>query len=48
MVGNFVNHDKGKDNDEWAIKNNYVSIVPCKFDLSSKRGLNYLNENWSI
>ena len=48
MFGYLFNNDKGKDNDEWAIKNNYVSIVPCKFDLSSKRGLNYLNENWSI
>ena len=48
MVGNFVNHDKGNDNDEWAIKNNYVSIVPCKFDLSSKKGVDYLNDNWKI
>ena len=48
MVGNFVNHDKGKDNDEWAIKNNYVSIVPCKFDLSSKRGFSYLEKNWKF
>ena len=48
MVGNFVNHDKGKDNDEWAIKNNYVSIVPCKFDLSSKRGLSFLDEKWKL
>jgi 5'-nucleotidase len=28
MAGNFVNHDKGEDNDEWAIANNYVSVVP--------------------
>ena len=48
MVGNFVNHDKGKDNDEWAIKNNYVSIVPCKFDLTSKRGLLFLDEKWKF
>ena len=48
MVGNFVNHDKGKDNDEWAIKNNYVSIVPCKFDLSSKRGFSYLEKKWKL
>ncbi len=46
MVGNFVNHDNGKDNDEWAIENNYVSIVPCKFDLTSKRGLNFLEDKW--
>tara|TARA_B100000287_G_scaffold377366_1_gene379124 strand:- start:2952 stop:3722 length:771 start_codon:yes stop_codon:yes gene_type:complete len=48
MVGNFVNHDKGKNNDEWAIKNNYVSIVPCKFDLSSKKGIDFLQNKWQI
>ena len=48
MVGKFVNHDKGKNNDEWAIKNNYVSIVPCKFDLSSKKGIDYLQNKWQI
>jgi 5'-nucleotidase len=35
MAGSFVNFDSGEDNDEWAIKNNYVSIVPCKFDLTA-------------
>ena len=48
MVGNFVNYDKGKNNDEWAIKNNYVSIVPCKFDLSSKKGIDFLQNKWQI
>ena len=48
MVGKFVNHDKGKNNDEWAIKNNYVSIVPCKFDLSSKKGIDFLQNKWEI
>tara|TARA_B100000579_G_scaffold436587_1_gene462995 strand:+ start:11239 stop:12009 length:771 start_codon:yes stop_codon:yes gene_type:complete len=48
MVGNFVNHDKGKNNDEWAIKNNYVSIVPCKFDLSSKKGIDFIQNKWKI
>ena len=33
---------------EWAIKNNYVSIVPCKFDLTSNKGINYLKSNWKI
>ncbi|MDH5598716.1 MAG: 5'/3'-nucleotidase SurE, partial [Cyclobacteriaceae bacterium] len=26
LAGNFVNFDKGEDNDEWAIANNYVSV----------------------
>ncbi len=39
MVGNFVNFDKGEDNDEWAIANNYVSVVPCQFDLTAHQTL---------
>lgn len=48
MVGNFVNHDKGEDNDEWAIANNYVSVVPCQFDLTAYFAMNTLNEDWDI
>lgn len=48
MVGNFVNHDKGIDNDEWAIANNYVSIVPCQFDLTGYFALNSLDEDWNL
>ncbi len=47
MVGNFVNHDKGEDNDEWAIANNYISVVPCQFDLTGYFAMNTLNE-WDI
>lgn len=42
MVGNFVNFDKGEDNDEWAIANNYVSVVPCQFDLTAHSAISYL------
>jgi 5'-nucleotidase len=48
MVGNFVNFDKGEDNDEWAIANNYVSIVPCQFDLTGHQAIPILNEDWEI
>ncbi|MFY0627311.1 MAG: 5'/3'-nucleotidase SurE [Reichenbachiella sp.] len=48
MVGNFVNHDKGEDNDEWAINNNYVSIVPCQFDLTGHHAMTHLNEEWDL
>lgn len=34
LTGEFVNFDKGKDTDVWALKNNYVSIVPVQFDLT--------------
>lgn len=48
MTGNFVNFDKGEDNDEWAIANNYVSVVPCQFDLTAYSSLPTLNEDWEI
>ncbi|MEO5979170.1 MAG: 5'/3'-nucleotidase SurE [Chryseolinea sp.] len=48
MVGNFVNFDKGEDNDEWAVKNNYVSVVPCQFDLTAHQAIPVLNEDWEI
>lgn len=48
MVGNFVNHDKGEDNDEWAIANNFISIVPCQFDLTGHHAIRLLNDEWDI
>jgi 5'-nucleotidase len=48
MAGNFVNFDKGEDNDEWAIANNYVSVVPCQFDLTAHQAIPVLNEEWDI
>lgn len=48
MTGNFVNFDKGEDNDEWAIANNFVSVVPCQFDLTAYSALPNLNEDWEI
>ncbi|MBX2917135.1 MAG: 5'/3'-nucleotidase SurE [Cyclobacteriaceae bacterium] len=48
MTGNFVNFDKGEDNDEWAIANNYVSVVPCQFDLTAHSAIPVLNEEWEI
>jgi len=48
MVGNFVNHDKTIDNDELAITDNYVSIVPCKFDLTSRKGMDFLKNKWKF
>jgi 5'-nucleotidase len=48
MAGNFVNHDKGEDNDEWAIANNYISIVPCQYDLTAHHAITQLNEKWDI
>lgn len=48
MVGSFVNFDKGNDNDEWAIANNYVSVVPCQFDLTAHQAISFINETWQL
>ena len=47
LAGNFVNFDEGEDNDEWAIANNYVSVVPCQYDLTAHQAIDYLKE-WSL
>lgn len=46
MAGNFVNFDKGEDNDEWAIANNYISIVPCQYDLTAYHAISQINKEW--
>jgi 5'-nucleotidase len=35
LTGEFVNFDKGKDTDVWALANNFVSVVPVQFDLTN-------------
>ena len=47
MTGTFINQDKGQDTDEWALKNNFISIVPCTFDLTAHHALSHLN-SWDI
>ena len=34
LTGEFINFDKGKDSDVWALQNNYVSVVPVQYDLT--------------
>ncbi len=47
LTGNFVNMDKGEDNDEWALANNYISIVPVQFDLTAHHFIQKLN-SWNL
>lgn len=39
LTGKFVNHDKGEDTDEWALANNYASVVPVHFDLTAHHAM---------
>lgn len=47
LTGEFVNHDKGEDTDEWALQNGYVSVVPIQFDLTAHYAIQQLN-NWDL
>ncbi len=51
LTGKFVNEDlqsngePNSDTDEWALRNNYVSIVPCSHDLTAHTFIPTL-KNW--
>ena len=44
LTGKFVNYDKGKDTDEWALANHYVSVVPVQFDVTAHSSLSSVNK----
>lgn len=46
LTGEFVNFDKGKDTDVWALANNYVSVVPVQFDLTNYVLKTQLEKTW--
>ncbi|MBX9851545.1 MAG: 5'/3'-nucleotidase SurE, partial [Cytophagaceae bacterium] len=48
MNGSFANHDNAEDTDEWALANNYVSVVPCAYDMTAHHSITLLNEEWTI
>ena len=39
LTGKFINYDKADDTDEWALANQYVSVVPVQFDVTSHPSL---------
>jgi 5'-nucleotidase len=47
LKGYFENLDKGEDTDEYALNNEYVSIVPVQYDLTDYTYLNDLKK-WNI
>lgn len=47
LTGSFLNKDHGEDTDEWALNNNYVSVVPVQFDLTNYSSLPLLSE-WDL
>jgi 5'-nucleotidase len=47
LTGKFINFDDGEDTDEWALANNYVSVVPVHFDLTAHHVIPTLN-TWNL
>lgn len=39
LTGEFVSNDKGKDTDQWALKNGYISIVPVQCDFTAHHAI---------
>ena len=48
LTGEFVNFDKSKESDVWALKNNFVSVVPVQFDLTNYELKKKLQKNWKF
>ncbi len=46
LTGEFVNFDKGKDTDVWALANGYVSVVPVQFDMTHYEQKSKLEKLW--
>ncbi|MCK0157348.1 5'/3'-nucleotidase SurE [Cellulophaga sp. F20128] len=47
LTGEFELLDKGEDTDEFALANNYISVVPTQFDLTAHHTIHQLN-NWNL
>ncbi len=47
LTGEFVNFDKGKDTDVWALANGYVSVVPVQFDMTHYSLKDRLENLWT-
>jgi 5'-nucleotidase len=48
LTGEFVNFDKGRDSDVWALEHNYVSVVPVQFDLTNYAMKTKLEKSWKF
>lgn len=48
LTGEFVNMDKGKDTDVWALENGYVSVVPVQFDLTNYKLKEKIEKQWNF
>jgi len=48
LTGEFINFEDGKnDTDVWAVKNNFVSVVPVQFDMTGHSAISGI-EKWKM
>ncbi len=45
LTGDFVYLDEGEDTDIWALRNNYVSVVPTQFDMTDYQTITTLKDD---
>ncbi len=47
LTGRFENGDMAEDTDQWALDNNYVSVVPVHFDMTAHHALDTIQQ-WNL
>ena len=47
LTGEFKNLDMGEDTDEYALKHDYISVVPVHFDLTAYQAMQEI-QNWNL
>lgn len=47
LTGYFIEEDEGVDTDLYAIKNNYIAVVPTMFDMTSYSSMEILKD-WNL
>ena len=48
LTGSYLNlEEDAEDTDEYALKTNYVSVVPVRVDLTSQKGITFL-KSWDL
>ncbi|HEX9829690.1 MAG TPA: 5'/3'-nucleotidase SurE [Bacteroidota bacterium] len=47
LTGSLEETDRGRDIDQWAVKNKYVSVTPIQYDLTDYKMLNVM-KRWGV
>lgn len=47
LTGYFEKRESSHDTDQWALENNYVSVVPVHFDFTAHYAIKHI-ENWKL